>query len=58
MEVVHFSESVEDAPQAIYYLRHWLRIARDRANRFLEMKLSEALSEAETLRGRAERELD
>ena len=58
MEVVHFSESVEDAHQAIYYLRRWLWIARDRANRFLELKLSEALSEAETLLGRAEREID
>jgi len=43
-------------PKAIYYLRRWLRIARDRANKLLEMQLYEALGKAETQLRRAERE--
>jgi hypothetical protein len=39
-------------------LRRWLWIARDRAKTFLETKLSEALSEAETLLRGAEQKLD
>ncbi len=44
--------------EAIYYLRRWLRIARQRANVFLEVQLSEALDKAETRLERAERGLD
>jgi hypothetical protein len=49
---------VDHTHEAIYYLRRWLQIARDRANEFLEMQLSEALSEAEARLSRARRELD
>jgi hypothetical protein len=48
----------DHAHEAIYYLKRWLQIARDRANEFLEMQLSEALSEAEARLGRARGELD
>ena len=49
---------VDHAHEAIYYLRRWLQIAHDRANTFLEMQLSEALSEAEARLSRADGELD
>jgi hypothetical protein len=51
VEVIPSSGSSDDAREAIYYLRYWLLIARNESNRFLETKLSEALSEAETLLG-------
>jgi hypothetical protein len=57
-EVIRYSESVDDAREAIYYLSRWLRIARDMANSFLEMRLSEALGEAEVLLESAKRTLD
>ena len=53
IEVIPSIESLDDAREAIYYLRYWLWIARNESNRFLETKLSEVLSEAETLLGRA-----
>jgi hypothetical protein len=57
IETIHAGEGVDHTSEAIYYLRCWLRVARDRANEF-KMQLSEALSRAETCLGRAERELD
>ena len=56
IEVIHTGEGVDHTHEAIYYLRCWLRIARDRANEFLEMQLSEALGKAETRLRHAERE--
>ena len=53
IEVIPSIESLDDAREAIYYLRYWLWIARNESNRFPETKLSEVLSEAETLLGRA-----
>ncbi len=53
--VIHTYGDLDHAREAIYYLRQWLWIARDRANEFLETKLSEALGEAETWLGCAER---
>ena len=50
--------NVDHAHEAIYYLRRWLQIARDKANSFLEMQLSEALSDAEARFRSARRELD
>ena len=43
---IRTDEEVDHAYEAIYYLRHWLRIACGRANEFLEMQLSEALGKA------------
>jgi hypothetical protein len=36
-------EGLGNLHEAVYYLRRWLYIARDRANTFLETQLSEAL---------------
>ncbi len=58
MEVIHINEGVVHAHEAIHYLRQWLRIAHDRADEFLETRLSEALGEVETWLRRAERELE
>jgi len=58
IEVIHTGEGVDHTREAIYYLRCWLRVARDRANEFLEIQLSEALCKAETQLRHAERELD
>ena len=44
--------------EAIYYLRRWLWIARDKANDLLEGQLSEALLKAETWLIHLEQELD
>ena len=57
IEVIHAGEGVDPAhEEAIYYLKRWLRIARDKANEFLEAQLSEVLGEAETRLRRAEQE--
>ena len=59
IEVLYTDEGLGNLHEAIYYLRRWLCTARDRANRFLETQLSEALGKAETrLRRRIEQELD
>jgi hypothetical protein len=58
IEVIHAGGSADHTREAVYYLRRWLWIARDRANEFLEMQLSEALGKAETRLRRTERELD
>ena len=58
IEVIHTGEGVDHTCEAIYYLSCWLRTARDRANQFLEMPLSEALGKAETRLRHAERGLD
>ena len=58
IEIIYAGESVDHTREAIYYLRCWLRVARDRANEFLKMQLSEALSKAETQLRCAERQLD
>jgi len=58
IEVIYAVERVDHTREAIYYLRRWLRIARDRANEFLEMELSEALGKAETRLRYAQRGLD
>ena len=42
-EIIRTDEEVDHAYEAIYYLSHWLRIARGRANEFLEIQLSEGL---------------
>jgi hypothetical protein len=57
-EVSCESEGVENAYEALYYLRRWLWIARDKANELLEVQLSEALCKAETWLRHLERELD
>jgi len=58
IEIIYAGEGVDHTREAICYLKRWLRVARHRDNEFLEMQLSEALGEAETQLGRAERELD
>ena len=58
IEVIHTGEGVDHTREAIYYLRCWLRIARDKSNKFLEAQLSEALGKAETRLRYAERGLD
>jgi hypothetical protein len=58
IEDTHAGKAVDHAREAIHYLRQWLRVARDRANGFLEMQLSEALGKAETRLRHAERQLD
>jgi len=57
IEIIYAGEGVDHTREAIYYLRRWLRIARDRANKFLEAQLSEALGKAETRLRHAERGL-
>jgi len=47
IEVNRNGAGVENAYEAIYYLRRSLQIARDKANELLEMQLSEALLKAE-----------
>ena len=58
IEVIHTGEGEDHTREAIYYLRCWRRIARDKANEFLEMQLSEALGKAKTQLRHAEGELD
>jgi len=58
IEVIHVGGGLDHVREAIYYLRCWLQVARNRANEFLELHLSEALDKAETRLKRAERELD
>jgi len=58
LEVIHVVGNVHHTQEAIYYLRRWLRIARDKANGFLEVQLSEALGKAETRLRYAQRGLD
>ena len=48
IEDVYADEGLRNLHKAVYYLRHWLRTARDKDNTFLEAELSEALSKAET----------
>ena len=55
---IHVYGNVDHAYEAIYYLRQRLWIVRDRANKFLETQLSEALGEAETWLRHTEQELD
>ncbi len=55
---IHLYEDVKHTLEAIYYLKQWLWVARDRANAFLEMQLSAALGEAETRLRCTKRELD
>ena len=58
IEGIRADDEVNHAHEPIYYLRGWLRIARGKANEFLEMQLqlSETLSQAETQLQRAEQE--
>jgi hypothetical protein len=49
---------VDHAYEAIYYLRCWLQLARDKADELLEMQLSKALGKAETWLRHVEQELD
>ena len=58
IEIIYAVEGVDHTREAIYYLRCWLRIARDRANELLEVQLSEALGKAETRLRYAQRGLD
>ena len=59
IELIYAGVGVDHAhEEAIHHLRCWLWIAHDRANRFLEMQLSEALGKAETRLRHAERGLD
>src|SRR5215218_1613161 len=58
IEIIYADEGVDHTREAIYYLRCWLRIARDRANELLEVQLSEALGKAETRLRYAQRGLD
>ena len=54
---IRIDEQVYHAYEAIYYLKWWLRIARDRANAILEKQLSDALGKAEAQLNHAGREL-
>ena len=58
LEIIYAVERVDHTREAIYYLRRWLRIARDRANELLEMEISEALGKAETRLRYTQRGLD
>ena len=58
IEIIYAGEGVGHTREASYYLRRWLRVARDRANELLEVQLSEALGKAETRLRYAQRELD
>jgi hypothetical protein len=57
-EVIYANEEVDHAYEAIYFLRCWLQVAHGRANEFLKIQLSEALSKAEKQLMHAEQEPD
>ena len=57
-EAIHIGERLKNAYEAIYYLKHWQRVARCRANGFLETQLSEALGKSENWLRRVEQELN
>ena len=47
IEIIYAVVGVDHAQEeATYHLKCWLRIARDKANKFLEVQLSEALGKA------------
>ena len=58
IEIIYAVEGVDHTREAIYYLRRWLRIARDRANEKLKIQLSDALRKAEKQLRHAEQEPD
>lgn len=58
IEIIHTGEGRDHTREAIYHLSCWLRIARDKANKFLEAQLMEALGKAETRLRHAERRLN
>jgi hypothetical protein len=58
IEIIHTGEGRDHTREAIYHLSCLLRIARDKANKFLEAQLMEALGKAETRLRHAERRLD